>query len=85
MTHSRLIHCTFPKDLIREPLLYTLGHQFDVIPNIRGATINEDIGLVYLELEGKDSEIDGAVEHLKERGVKVELVPEGTPTEGLSP
>lgn len=79
MTHSRLVHCTFPKELIREPLLYNLGRDFGVIPNIRGATISDDLGLVYLDLEGADGEIDKAVEYLKSRGVRVEAVPGGLP------
>jgi len=74
MSNSRVIHCTFPKQLIREPLLYNLGSDFQVIPNIRGATISDDIGLVYLELQGPDGEIDKAVDYLVSRGVNVETV-----------
>lgn len=81
MGHNRLIHCTFPKDLIHEPLLYNLGVDFGVVPNIRGATISDDIGLVYLDLEGNEAEVEKAVEYLKERGVAVEEVTDGTPGE----
>lgn len=80
MSHARLIHCTFPKGLIREPLLYNLGKDFKVIPNIRGATISEEVGKVYLELEGPDGEIDRAVEYLTERGVEIQNVPGGMPS-----
>ena len=62
MSHTRLIHCTFLRDLIREPLLYNLGRDFKVVPNIRGATISEELGKVYLELEGPDIEIHRAVQ-----------------------
>lgn len=79
MTTSRLVHCTFPKELIREPLLYVLGREFDVVPNIRGASISDDIGLVYLELQGAKGEVDKAVGFLKSRGVQVDDVPEGLP------
>lgn len=85
MTSSRLVHCTFPKGLIREPLLYNLGKDFDVVPNIRGATISDDIGLVYLELEGSDHEIDRAVEYLHSRGVTIDAVVGDMPTEGAPP
>jgi len=85
MTNSRLIHCTFPKNLIREPLLYNLGRDFTVVPNIRGATISDDLGLVYLELEGPDAEIAKAVEYLRERGVAVEDLPQGIPEAGAPP
>ena len=78
MSHNRLIHCTFPKDLIHEPLLYNLGCDFGVVPNIRGATISDDLGLVYLDLEGNEAEVQKAVEYLKERGVAVEEVTENS-------
>ncbi|RKY22209.1 MAG: FeS-binding protein [Planctomycetota bacterium] len=71
MTGTRLVHCTFPKGLIREPLLYNLGRDFEVVPNIRGATISDDIGLVYLELEGIEPEIEKALQYLAERGVSI--------------
>ena len=85
MTSMRLVHCTFPKDMIREPLLYNLGRDFKVIPNIRGATISDEIGLVYLELEGPDHEIERALDYLRTRGVTVEQVPGGLPTTTLPP
>jgi ABC-type methionine transport system ATPase subunit len=85
MSTSRLVHCTFPKDMIREPLLYNLGRDFRVVPNIRGATISDEIGLVYLELEGPEAEIDRAVGYLKSRGVRIETVTGGLPTGGLPP
>ena len=84
MTSTRLVHCTFPKDMIREPLLYNLGRDFKVIPNIRGATITDEIGLVYLELQGPDGEIEKAVDYLKSRGVRIDQ-PKGGPPKGNSP
>lgn len=75
----REIYCTFPKDQIREPILYNLGQHFQVIPNIRGASINDDIGLVFLELEGQEREIERAMEFLRERKVQVELVDPDNP------
>ena len=42
---AKQVYCTFPKDRIREPILYNLGQNFQVIPNIRGASIDDDIGL----------------------------------------
>jgi ABC-type methionine transport system ATPase subunit len=77
MTASRIVHCTFPKNMIREPLLYNLGRDFKVVPNIRGATISDEIGLVYLELEGPEAEIDRALGYLEGRGVQIEPVPQG--------
>lgn len=85
MAASRVIHCTFPKALIREPLLYNLGRDFDVMPNIRGATISDDIGLVYLELHGSDADIEQAVAYLADRGVTVQPVDGDIPEDGSPP
>ena len=71
---KRKVYLTFPRDLIREPLIYHVGHQFDVVTNIRCANITEDLGLVGLEFEGEASEIEAAMVFLKEKGVKVEPV-----------
>ena len=71
---KRTIYCTFPKEQIGEPILYTLGQRFRVVPNIRGATINEQMGIVFLELEGEDDEIEKAVSYLRERKVRVDTV-----------
>ncbi len=81
MTATRLIHCIFQGNLIHEPLLYNLGKDFDLIPNIRGATISESLGKVYLELEGATEEIERAIEYLRERGVEITDVPEGMPAQ----
>jgi ABC-type methionine transport system ATPase subunit len=70
----RQVCCTFPKERIREPVLYHLGRDFPVIPNIRGATINDEKGIVVLELEGEAKDIDRALDYLRSRSVVVESV-----------
>lgn len=74
---KRAIYCTVPPDLIKEPLLHTLSKRFDVVPNIRGASVTDDIALLTLELEGEAEEVAAAIQHLTEAGVKVEEVEEG--------
>lgn len=69
---KRQINCTFPKEKIRDPVLYTLGKQFAVVPNIRGATINDEMGIVFLELEGEAEEIERAIHYLESSHVRVD-------------
>lgn len=68
------LECTFPKEKIRDPVLYLLGRQFNVIPNIRRAQITDEIGIVSLELEGEAAEIDKAIAFLRNSRVGVEVV-----------
>ncbi len=69
---KRRIYCTIPQSLIKEPLLFTLGNRFGVIPNIRGASVTEEIAVLTLELEGEEESVGKAVEYLAEAGVKIE-------------
>ena len=68
------VRLTFPDDLITEPLIYVLGHEFDVVTNIRRANIREDIGWVVLELEGDEAEIEKGLDWITSKGVRVDLV-----------
>ena len=70
MSHKYFL--TFPQDILDEPVLYTLGRDFQVVPNIRGASVSDDQALMAVELEGEDGEVERAVIWLKERGVTVE-------------
>ncbi len=74
---SRKIFLTFPQKLIKEPILYTVGQKFNVVPNIRGASVSDEIGLIALELQGEAAEIDKAIEYFRGLGVKVEPIQEG--------
>lgn len=69
----RKYFCTFPQDLISEPIIsHTLGERFGVVPNIRAASITDTMALVAVEIEGEEQKILESVEYLRERGVKVE-------------
>lgn len=70
MSHKYFL--TFPQEILDEPVLYTLGRDFNVVPNIRGASITDEQALMAVELAGEDDEVTRAVVWLKERGVHVE-------------
>ena len=71
---KRQVMFTFPQQLIREPLIYNLSHQFKVVTNIRRADVSEDKGWVVLELEGDEAEIDQGIAWMKRKGVRVDPV-----------
>ena len=68
------LYLTFPHDLVREPVLSLLAKQFDIVFNIRGSTVTAQIGLVALDINGAQAEIDRAVTWLKAKGVAVEPI-----------
>jgi len=78
----RKFFCTFPQNLIAEPIVsHTLGEKFGVIPNIRAASITDSVALVAVEIEGEESAIELSVDYMRERGVQVEEI---TEDEGVS-
>ena len=68
------VYLTFPKDLIKEPILSLLAKQFDIVFNIRGSTVTAEMGLVALEIDGKQPEVEKAIGWLKDKGVMVEPI-----------
>jgi len=70
------LHLTFPEHLIDEPVLYRLGKDFDIVPNIRRANVDGVTAWVIVEVNGDDEEIDRAVAWLAERGVHVDRIAE---------
>lgn len=62
----------FPEALIREPIVARLVRQYDITPNIRRASIEEDIGWMVLDLDGEPSAIRAAIAWLDEIGVEVD-------------
>jgi ABC-type methionine transport system ATPase subunit len=71
---TKRIKLTFPQDLIKEPVIFTMARKFDVMPNIRRAKVTENVGEVVLELEGTEKKLEDSIAYLKERGVKIEAV-----------
>ena len=71
---TKRVKLTFPKDLIKEPVIFTMAKKFDVMPNIRHARITESVGEVVLEFEGTEKKLEEGIAYLRARGVKVEAI-----------
>jgi ABC-type methionine transport system ATPase subunit len=67
-------HLTFPEELVEQPVIYELGKKFDVVTNIRRASVEERFGWVILEIDGPDHAVEDAVSWLSERGVQVSRI-----------
>jgi hypothetical protein len=66
------VRFTFLDRLIKEPVIYKLGRDFQIVTNIRRADVQEGIGWVILELEGEDSVIDKGLDWIRSLGVRVD-------------
>lgn len=71
---TRRMKLTFPERLVKEPVLFTVAKQYDVMPNIRRAKVSATSGEVVLELEGEEENLDRALMHLDQAGILIELL-----------
>lgn len=68
------VHLTFAEGLIKEPVIYNLGKNFDVVTNIRRANVDSKLGWVDLEITGDEEEIKKGIKYVESTGVDVDLI-----------
>jgi ABC-type methionine transport system ATPase subunit len=66
------VKITFPEHLIKQPIIARLVREFDVMPNIRRANVEEHVGWIVCELGGEDAAVERAIEWLHDLGVEVD-------------
>jgi len=71
---KRQLDMIFPENLVKEPVIWEMSKKFDVIFNIRRARVTETIGELVIELDGENEILDGAIEWLRKKGIKVKPV-----------
>ncbi len=70
---KKVVKLIFSEALICEPVIYQIGHKFDLITNIKQANVTRDSGYVVLEIEGISEEINQAIAYLRTKGIKIEI------------
>jgi ABC-type methionine transport system ATPase subunit len=71
---KKRVKLTFPQQLIKEPVIFTMAKQFNVMPNIRRARVTETLGEMILELEGDEEDLGKGLDWLREKWIQVETV-----------
>jgi hypothetical protein len=66
------VRLTFPEDLIKEPVIHTLGTRYAIVTNIRRADIRETTGWVIMEVTGTEQRLAEARRWLDGIGVRVD-------------
>jgi ABC-type methionine transport system ATPase subunit len=66
------VKLTFPEHLIRQPIIGRMVKEFDVMPNVRRASVEEHMGWMICEIDGDDHAVEQAVEWLIDLGVQVD-------------
>ena len=68
----RRLKLIFGPSLVKEPVIFQLGKQFEIVTNIRRADVAREQGWVMLEITGEPEELERGVAYLESRGVVVE-------------
>ena len=71
---SQRVKFTFVEHLIKEPIIWKMAKEFDVVTNIRRADVTDERGWVVLEIEGDRDEIERSLDWVRENGVRVDTV-----------
>lgn len=71
---KKMVHLVFPQKLIKKPVIYTMAKKYNIVPNIRRAKVNDDIGEVTLELSGTKENLERAQKFLEKINIRVEPV-----------
>jgi ABC-type methionine transport system ATPase subunit len=71
---TKRVHLTFSKELVRQPVLWQIGQENNLVMNIRRADVQADMGWVELEMEGEPDGLDKAVKAFQQRGVRVDPI-----------
>jgi molybdopterin synthase sulfur carrier subunit len=72
--YVRRVYLTFNKELCTQPIIYHLVKKFDVVPNIRSASVTDDMGIMGVEFSGKKDSVEKALEWAKKQGLKVDPI-----------
>lgn len=73
MTNVR-VKLTFPEHLVKQPIIARMVREFNVLPNIRRASVEETMGWIVCELGGEAESVDRSISWLRDLGVQVDLL-----------
>ncbi len=66
------VQLDYPLEQVKEPVLYHLVKDYNLIPNIRRAQIDiRTGGMMVLQLEGTTEDLERSMDYLREHGIIV--------------
>ena len=70
----RRLWLMYPPALIQTPLIWELGNKFNLVTNVRQASVNDELGIVCLELTGQRESVKKAITWLEKKDITVDPV-----------
>lgn len=71
---KKAFHLVFVQKLIKEPIMFLVARDCNLLLNIRRAKITAEAGEATIELEGSPMDIEKAEKMLRQKGVEVDAV-----------
>ena len=71
---KRKVYLTFPTAQVKEAIICDMYDTYKVRFNIRSASVNEQVGLMAVELEGPEEQVVESMKFFQSRGLKVEPI-----------
>ena len=71
---KKRVYLIYPDALVNKPILWEFIKKFDIVVNIKSASMKGEIGLVTVEFEGEKEELEKGLRWLEEKGIKVERI-----------
>jgi len=65
---------TFPAERARHPLIWEMSKKYDLIFNVRNASVTEQVGVIAIELTGEQKTIGAALKWLQKNRVEVDPI-----------
>jgi len=65
---------TFAAERAKRPLIWELSKKYDLIFDIRSASVTDKVGIIALELTGERKTIEAAVKWLRRKKVEVDPI-----------
>ena len=72
---SLKLKLTFPEKILGDPIIHTLSHDFDVVPNILRGRITGKNAWLEVEIIGTDKNLERTRKFLTDRGVSYTVLP----------
>lgn len=71
MVVQKVVRFTFPKKLLKQPMIYSLIRKFDLLTNIVQANVTQEEGWMILDIRGESTTVQQALAWMAEQGVQV--------------
>jgi ABC-type methionine transport system ATPase subunit len=71
MVIQKMVKLTFPKELVKKPIIYEMIRRYDILTNIVQAQVAADEGWIILEIRGEEAVLQSALEWVAGEGVQV--------------